>query len=572
MKISIITICYNNLQGLIQTAQSIAAQTIQDFEWIVVDGASSDGTIQYLQNSERKPDILISEPDKGIYDAMNKGMVAAHGEYQLYLNSGDYLYNNTIIEQVLSSPMNADVVYGDLEFVSEKIKPIGIVNYPHDINALFLLYSSLGHPASFIKAERLKEIGGYDSTLKIVSDWKIWLEFYLRGFSFQHCNFCISSFVIGGISSTHTQLIIEERKKTLDMLFYSQEQKRLIPKVSVIIPYPYNSIEAKETEANLHTQYYPNWEIGSYSDRQNVCYSSKYVLTITKEDSKNQEFIARKIEKLEYAEQADCVVGIPVYKPDLTNDEGKSLQQCFRVLKNQKIILIAPNCLDTTNYDKAVGCTIDVYRFGNQFFKGIQGYNNLLLSNDFYQKFKQYEYLLIYQLDAWVFYDALKEWCQKDYDYIGAPCFEECKWHEDGKITWSVGNGGLSLRKTSCFINITSPHTKAISSKYFIIHELLRLLHPKDILLRLFGKKGNNTESVIKKWKEMRMNEDNNFYYVSNGTQHSLKRASPKEVAQFAIETSPQYYFQENGYKLPFGCHAWKKWDFDIFWKYYIMA
>ena len=117
MKISIITICYNNLQGLIQTAQSIAAQTIQDFEWIVVDGASSDGTIQYLQNSERKPDILISEPDKGIYDAMNKGMVAAHGEYQLYLNSGDYLYNNTIIEQVLSSPMNADVVYGYLEFV-----------------------------------------------------------------------------------------------------------------------------------------------------------------------------------------------------------------------------------------------------------------------------------------------------------------------------------------------------------------------------------------------------------------------------------------------------------------------
>lgn len=221
MRISIITICYNNLQGMQLTAESIACQSAQQFEWVVVDGASTDGTLDYLRSLKRRPDLIISEPDEGIYDAMNKGMQAAHGEYLLYLNSGDALYNPHIMHHVLQMDMTADVVYGDLEFVGPKGRGIGY--YSHRPTLPYLISTALGHPAAFIKASALRAVGGYDARQRIVSDWRLWIEFHLRGFSFHHCGLCISSFMVGGVSTTHQTAMQAEKRAILTELGLNHE-------------------------------------------------------------------------------------------------------------------------------------------------------------------------------------------------------------------------------------------------------------------------------------------------------------------------------------------------------------
>lgn len=568
MKISIITICYNNLEGLKLTAKSIASQKSQDFEWVVIDGASSDGTLSFLHGLKRKPDILISEPDKGIYDAMNKGMNAAHGEYQLYLNSGDYLYNSSIIKKMLNTTMTADVVYGDLEFIFPEHKGIG--RYPHTINLYFMLYSALGHPSSFIKAERLKEIGGYDSNLKIVSDWKIWIEFYLRGFSFQHCGQTISSFVAGGISSTQPEMIIEERISTLRELFATNEKLNLMPEISIIIPYTKDSNDAKETLQNIHKQYYINIKNYNYPDECTYPPAGKYAITVSKEDSSNLEFIARKVEEFEYAEKANCIVGIPIYKEIPSKDEINSFRRCYDILCKQDIAIIAPIGIDLSYYEKIVNKTIKCYRFDKKYFEGIKGYNELMLSYDFYNTFNSYEYLLIYQLDAWVFQDELNMWCKKGYEYIGSPWFNKCLSHEEGEDLWCVGNGGLSLRNIKAFKRFTYPKTRAVNKIKLFKHECVLLCIIRDYIYGLFGKNDTTAEYYIKKWKKLGWNEDGIFSFVSDGTCLSLKRPSPEEASSFGIEASPAFLFKNNGCHLPFGCHAWRKFDYGTFWKYYI--
>ena len=119
-KLSIITINYNNLEGLKKTFESVFMQTYQDFEYIVIDGGSTDGSKEYIAENADKINYWVSEPDKGVYHAMNKGIMKANGEYLLFINSGDELFENNTIEKSLSNLHTEEIIAGNLNFISEK--------------------------------------------------------------------------------------------------------------------------------------------------------------------------------------------------------------------------------------------------------------------------------------------------------------------------------------------------------------------------------------------------------------------------------------------------------------------
>lgn len=215
MKLSIITINFNNRDGLQRTIDSVASQTFKDFEWIVIDGGSTDGSRELIEQYADHFAYWVSEPDKGIYNAMNKGIKVAKGEYLQFLNSGDWLCNDTTLENCFSSSFSGDIVYGNLFFYEDNSCQKYI--YPDKLTLHFLYNLSLGHCASFIKKELLKD-NPYNENYKIVSDWEFFLKQALNNRSFNHINVDIAFFDTNGISSNHHQLVSEERDSVIKKL------------------------------------------------------------------------------------------------------------------------------------------------------------------------------------------------------------------------------------------------------------------------------------------------------------------------------------------------------------------
>ena len=176
VKISIITVCYNNKYGLEKTIESVKTQTYKEYEFIIVDGASSDGTLDLIAENKRYISTWISEKDNGIYQAMNKGILLAKGEYCLFLNSGDYLANNKVLENIFNPSSEADIIYGNVF----KVKPHyrRLIKYSSTLS-LYDFYRTaavIHHQASFIKRELFEKYGLYREDLQINGDW----EFFFR--------------------------------------------------------------------------------------------------------------------------------------------------------------------------------------------------------------------------------------------------------------------------------------------------------------------------------------------------------------------------------------------------------
>ena len=170
MKISVITINYNNINGLRQTIDSVINQTCKDFEYLIIDGGSEDGSIDILKEYAQSITYWVSERDSGIYNAMNKGIERAQGEYCIFMNSGDYFYNNNVLDSVLSMLNGADFYTGKYQAIRSNEAPI-IQNPPQYVNLAFLLKGTLCHQATFIKTSLLK-YRPYNESYKIVSDWE----------------------------------------------------------------------------------------------------------------------------------------------------------------------------------------------------------------------------------------------------------------------------------------------------------------------------------------------------------------------------------------------------------------
>lgn len=217
MKYSIITINYNNRDGLRRTIESVVNQTFRDFEYIIIDGGSTDGSVEVIKEYADRIDYWVSEPDKGIYNAMNKGILQAHGEYLNFMNSGDCFYGKECLFKVLKSGLTTDIIVGRDYHRNSQTGGDFCTIFPRQLSMFTFCQRYLPHQSSFFKRELFHNL--YDENYRIVSDWK----FYIERIVFDGCSVDFLDEVIAwreqdGISSGEAKKSQEERRKVLDEL------------------------------------------------------------------------------------------------------------------------------------------------------------------------------------------------------------------------------------------------------------------------------------------------------------------------------------------------------------------
>lgn len=227
MLLTVITINYNNASGLERTLQSVFAQTFKGFEYIVIDGGSTDGSKALIEKNAANINYWVSEPDKGIYNAMNKGIKAAKGEYVCFLNSGDTFYRKKILAQLQkkSYSSEADIIFSDLSVI-EPNKHSYIKYYPNHIDFDFLICDSIAHPGCLIRKCLFQQYGYYNENLKIVSDWEWFIINICRHkLKTVHSNLIVANFYLDGISSSNQQMHLTEKNEVLNKHFSEQMEK-----------------------------------------------------------------------------------------------------------------------------------------------------------------------------------------------------------------------------------------------------------------------------------------------------------------------------------------------------------
>ena len=218
MLFSIITINYNNCEGLRQTIGSVVSQTFHDYEYIVIDGGSTDESVNVIKSFSDKIDYWVSEKDRGIYHAMNKGVAQAHGDYCIFMNSGDLLYDDNVLKVIDESKIQEDVVVGKVVINGKD----NLISPPPKSGkfTLYHLYSgSIPHQGSFIKTDLLRKYP-YDENLKISSDWKFFVQvLILDNRSIRYLNSYVARYDIDGISASNPELMRKEKDDVLANLF-----------------------------------------------------------------------------------------------------------------------------------------------------------------------------------------------------------------------------------------------------------------------------------------------------------------------------------------------------------------
>ena len=211
-KISIITINYNNLEGLQKTIASVSSQTWQEFEHIIIDGGSTDGSVEYIVSNALLFKYWVSEPDKGVYHAMNKGIAQAHGEYLLFLNSGDHFFSAKVLEQNHQSIKDQAIIYFNLQVVEGN--QVFIKDYPEVLSFSYFVKDTLPHPATFIAKNAFEKTNLYNEELRIISDWKFFIDAICKlNLTYKKINTTLSTFYIGGMSSNPANRAIKHDEK-----------------------------------------------------------------------------------------------------------------------------------------------------------------------------------------------------------------------------------------------------------------------------------------------------------------------------------------------------------------------
>ncbi len=216
--ISIITVCYNEEKGIEKTCKSVAGQTHNNFEWIVIDGKSTDNTLNIIKKYKNKISTLISEKDKGRYDAMNKGISKAKGKFILFLNGGDSFVDNNVLENtsnlIKEDEEKNDIYYGDAIYDNGEI-----VSFSHSkLNKKFFKTKTISHQSTFIKKSLFSKYGKYNLKYKIVADFDFWVKtIAINKVKTKYLPLLISVFDLNGISTDYklAKKQIQERNEVL---------------------------------------------------------------------------------------------------------------------------------------------------------------------------------------------------------------------------------------------------------------------------------------------------------------------------------------------------------------------
>ncbi len=494
---SIVILSYNTCNLLQQCIQSIRKCTKKgSYEIIVVDNGSSDGSVAWILS---QPDIkpIINAENLGFPKGCNQGMEIANGTEILLLNS-----------DVVVTPYWLDNMRSIL-YLDDKIGAVGCVtNYcsnNQQINVPAELHNNVNAIMAFgeaynqtrpqrvsyrrslvgfcylLKTKVYQEIGGLDERFSPgnFEDDDYSLRILLAGY---HLLCCMDTFIYheGSASFVKSPETLEKYKA----LFYTNEKKFL-----------------------------EKWHL------------TKSYLSMEPEE------IVSVIKKRKYEKEPSVVIGIPIYKDILTPCEEISLKQVLKVLGKYPIVFIAPDGL-MPEYVSAID-NAKIEYFPKAYFTGVISYSQLCLEDDFYARFTDYEYLLIHQLDAFVFADKLPYFCALGIDYIGAPIPKFYpSWHI--LINSQVGNGGLSLRKISSMRRIVKQKEKILKC------------HPlKNLFIYC---------------------EDMFFAYC--GKESDLVIADVDMAVRFALQDNVKHAFEKLNEQLPFGAHGWTS-KIDI-WKEYI--
>lgn len=331
-KVSIITVCYNSVATIQKTIESVVNQTYRNIEYIIIDGNSDDGTLDIIKRYEDLITFWSSEPDKGIYDAMNKGIKAASGEIVGIINSDDWYFHEAV-EIVVNSfeESRAEVVYGDILqiypnniSIQSKLENIDKLNYKMVIS----------HPATFVKREVYNRLGGFNLKYEIAADYELMLRFYKAGVLFKYINTKLAYFRIGGKSFSNAELCVEDVKNAALENLVETEKEKYLP---LIYKYYENSMKicklrkilSNERKTEPIRQALLNWGIPvegvvifGTGMRGMECYS---LLNIC--DIKIKIFVDNDMEKWN-----QTFAGIMVFNPDI-------------LLNNMQKVIIS-----TTNY------------------------------------------------------------------------------------------------------------------------------------------------------------------------------------------------------------------------------
>ncbi len=227
--ISIITVNYNNAVGLKKTMESVLNQSYDNYEYIVVDGDSTDGSKDVLNSFDNSDLIAVSERDTGIYNAMNKGIRKARGTYVLFLNSGDHFHSEKVLEEAVPH-LEKETSFVGFDLILDKDSGQEIKTHPEKIALSYLLTRTVYHPSTFIRRELFDKYGMYNEDLKVVSDW----EFFLKTIGFNSESFLrvpvpITVFDMHGISSNTDNLqdIRKEKEGVLDHYLGAMQHSEL---------------------------------------------------------------------------------------------------------------------------------------------------------------------------------------------------------------------------------------------------------------------------------------------------------------------------------------------------------
>jgi hypothetical protein len=266
---------------------------------------------------------------------------------------------------------------------------------------------------------------------------------------------------------------------------------------------------------------------------------------------------------------SQVVIVIIVHKAQPDRFEEISLTQCYRVLGKHPIFYICPDGLETNSYLELIP-NAQVKHIDPQWQKDYRSFNRLKISPLLYKMFSEYEYILFYEPDAFVFRDELEYWCNQGYDYIGAPWFAE---DSDGNASldfYGVGNGGFSIRKVSSHLRVLESYAKVYANTELL--ERFQNLNFKGKLVKAIPYLGyslgirNNTWSNFNTFQE---NEDRFWGHYVPEIFEWFNIPTPIHAITFSFEQNPSILFGHNQEKLPFGCHAWPRYE-TKFWRPFI--
>lgn len=213
MKFSIVTVCWNSAAVLSRAMESLRVQTCRDYEWVVVDGASTDSTMEVVRSFDAAPVVSVSEPDKGIYDAMNKGVQMAQGEYVFFLNSDDALHDPDVLADMahaMDMQPDADLLYGNVVYTYPDRRVLR--TFAH-IDSHSLLVEDLCHQAAFARRSLFDRVGTFDCRFRINADYDWFIRVFQSGAHTCWIDRRVALFSVGGAHVQDVRKLAYERRQ-----------------------------------------------------------------------------------------------------------------------------------------------------------------------------------------------------------------------------------------------------------------------------------------------------------------------------------------------------------------------